>query len=123
MELLLAGVIDFVIENCTFISMKEGKEGAYYAFDHYALKGRTGFILLNSTLWDRSEMAIAFAIAHEVAHAYKGYSVSMDNSTREAFIVRETEADELAVRWLSKHYEEESLRALTYERRGFLEQA
>lgn len=118
LELLPHEVIDFVIEYISFISESDREGGSYYDFDHYALKDRKGFILFGTALWEKEWLEIAFTVAHEVAHAFCGHIVTFDAVESGLAVETEQNADKLAVKWLSKHFDRESLVKMTYEGRG-----
>jgi len=76
LSLLPKNVIDFIVGNYVFISQKEDEDETHYAFDNIFFKEKIGFILLNSNLWRKKPIEIAFTIAHEVAHAFKGHTIT-----------------------------------------------
>ena len=110
LSLLPKKIIDFVVDNCVFISPEAESQGYWYSFNHPFLKGKKGFILLDENLWRARPIEMAFTIAHEVAHAYRGHNVIMTlDSNFEESMKNEVEADKLAIRWLVKHYKKTSL--------------
>ena len=113
LSLLPKSVIDFIVGNYVFISQKEAEDGAHYAFDNIFFKDKIGFILLNSNLWRKKPIEIAYTIAHEAAHAFKGHAIKdFKDTDLDKGIKIEKEADRLALKWLSKHYKKETLEKL-----------
>ena len=116
LALLPEDVIDFVIYNLVFITEEEGG-GAYYSFNHVFFRDKKGFILIPDSTWKRGwnkdKIQIAFVIAHEVAHAFLNHEINtFDDTDIEKRDKEEIEADKLAVKWLSRHYEREDLMKL-----------
>jgi len=111
LSFLPKNVIEFVIENIVFISAPS--EGSYFSFSHVFFQNMKGFILFNDDLWNKSKIEMAFTIAHEVAHAYRGDSELEDfeklRHEGKGPPKCEIEADKLAVQWLSKHFPKEKL--------------
>ena len=98
-------IIDFVIEKCFFISMDKECNGIHIAMDDFRFKDKSGLIILSDTLWSRDEKAIAFIIAHEVAHAYKKHGFKSFEDTNPILNnKKEREADEQAILWLKPHF-------------------
>lgn len=116
LSLLPRKIIDFVVNNCIFISPEAESKGYWYSFNHPFFKGKKGFILLGDILWKAKPIERAFVIAHEVAHAFKGHNVLMTEiSNVEKQMKMEVEADKLAIKWLVKHYKEKSLLKISKE--------
>lgn len=115
LSLLPGEVIDFMIDHYVFISQDKYEMGTHFPFRHRHFKGKTGFILLNNELWNKKPIEKAFVIAHEVAHAYNEYSPkTFCNNFIERRIMREEEANKLAIEWLSKHYKKRNLIKITH---------
>lgn len=115
LSLLPKEVIDFAIKNYVFISEEHSNSGTHYTFNTILFKNKLGFISLNSNLWDKKPINIAFTIAHEVAHAFKGHAIkTCDDTAWKNYVKREKETDKLAVKWLSKHYKKETLLKLCH---------
>ncbi len=98
-------IIDFVVENCVFVSLDKETRGMYMTINDFRLESKTGFIFFPAELWSKDEEAIAFVVAHEVAHAYKGHGFKSFEDT-EATIngSREKDADKQAIEWLKPHF-------------------
>ena len=111
MALLPENVIDFIVENIVFIS--GNSDGNYYSFDHIFFRDKKGFILFSDNLWKKNKTEIAFTIAHEIAHVWRGDSELKDveelRVKRKGPPKREIEADKLTIKWLSKHFPKEKL--------------
>ena len=107
LALLPKEVINFIVENYVFISREEDESGSQWTFSSVHFKDKKGFILLNSNIWEKKPTEIAFTIAHEVAHAFKGHEVG--GITAKKGIKQEKEADKLAVNWLGKYYKKSVL--------------
>ena len=112
LSLLPEKVIDFVIDNCIFISIC--LKCLYFPFDHPFFKDEIGFILLDTYIWGTSKSKRDFAIAHEVAHAYSKHKIK---SSKEEMDKQEEEADILAIKWLSEHYELKILKRIRKEKK------
>lgn len=123
-------ILDFVIDNCIFMSLEAGNQGEWYNFNHPFFKGKKGIILLADSLWKASPIERALIIAHEVAHAFRGHSIIItemsdvqEHGELEIEIKKmieememekkqmemDDEADRLAIKWLVKYYDKESL--------------
>lgn len=109
LSLLPREVIDFITEHCYFITQGEELDGSYHDFRSFH-EETTGFILIPKNLWKEEQIRIAFTIAHEVAHAFKRHILS--DQDLQCDLKQEKEADRLAVKWLSKHYNKKSLMEL-----------
>lgn len=108
LSLLPEEVVEAVIENCIFFIIEMG--GSYLSFKDKRLEGKKGIIHLDYSLFKKNSMEIAFTVAHEVAHALGDDAIEIKlNMTLEDQTKPEIKADKLAVEWLSKHYEKESL--------------
>jgi len=108
LSLLPKVVVDFVFKSCTFISEKA--DGSCHSLDCIFFKDMKYIILLNPSLWRKSSIKIAFAIAHEVAHAFKGHSVRNVGDMNVKKSRRwEKEANNLTIKWLSRHYKRKDL--------------
>lgn len=115
LALLPKEVIDFAIQNYVFLSEERSIDGSQWTFDHLNFKDKIGFILLSPNLWNKKPINIAFTIAHEVAHAFKGHAIKTCEDTEwKNHVKREKEADKLAVKWLSNHYKKETLLKLCH---------
>jgi hypothetical protein len=108
-SLLPGEVIDFT-DKYVFIGQDRNELGSQFQFDHPYFLNKKGFILLSSQLWQRRPIEKAMVVAHEVAHA-----VNQDKFIRskkniiEKRLQMEEEANELAIKWLSKRYKKEKL--------------
>lgn len=98
-------IVDFVIESCVFISLDKDCGGMYMGINDFRLKDKRSIIILPETLWFKNKKAIAFTVAHEVAHAYKKHGFKsfkdMDPVLNKR---REKDADKQAIRWLRPHF-------------------
>ncbi|HAJ44433.1 MAG: hypothetical protein UV53_C0006G0026 [Candidatus Azambacteria bacterium GW2011_GWE1_42_9] len=98
-------VIDFVIENCVFISPGKDDRGIYIATGDFRLKQKQCLIILPNMLWSKNRKTIAFVVAHEVAHAYKKHGFkSFEDSDLVLNGKRERDADKQAILWLRPHF-------------------
>lgn len=113
LSLLPHEVIDFIVENYVILSDDDDTLGTHWTFDCYYFKDKVGFINLNSNLWKKSEIQIAFIVTHEVAHAVKGHRI-LSGGGFELEVKQEVEADTLAVEWLKKYYKVKDLKKLCH---------
>jgi len=99
-------VVDFVIENCVFISLDKSDNGVQIGINDFRLKNKRDIIFLSEMLWFKNKKAIAFVVAHEVAHAYKKHE--MKDLIKDTDIAlnqkREKDADKQATIWLRPHF-------------------
>lgn len=110
LALLPEEIVDFVAKNVAILSESDSAGGAYWSFNHFFLKNKKGFVLLNSDLWKKSKAQIAFTIAHEVAHAYLGHNKTTYDEAKEKFALKkEREADRQAIKWLSDEFDSKKL--------------
>jgi len=98
-------VIDFAIEKCFFACMDEDQLGMHMSTKDFRMNRKSDIITLPARLWSKNKKAIAFAVAHEVAHAYKKHGFRRFEDT-DAAVVRRNEkaADSQAIRWLRNHF-------------------
>ena len=82
------------------------------------MKGREGFVLLGVDLWEQEWLEIAYTVAHEVANAFLEHKCTFETTDSEKGAKAELEADNLAMEWLTKHFDSESLLKMSYEGRG-----
>jgi len=121
LSLLPEKVIDFICENCVFMSNEDYGGGRWISFKNLFFKDRKGIIELDYSLWEKKSIEITYTIAHEVAHAFKDHHFSnYEDMTLEFDENQEKEADKLAIKWLSKHFSKDKLlKTITYlEREG-----
>lgn len=98
-------VVDFVIENCTFICLEEKDKGIHIDTNDFRFKNKRGLIILSDKLWSKEIKEIAFVIAHEVAHAYKNHGFKSFNDTDVTLNKkREKAADKQAILWLRSQF-------------------
>ncbi len=98
-------VVDFVFESCVFVSLDKECRGMHIGVNDFRLKKKQGIIILSDSIWSTNEKAIAFTIAHEVAHAYKRHGRRrLEDSNPILCRRREKAADKQATRWLSSHF-------------------
>lgn len=98
-------IIDFVIENCVFVSMDKEFNGMYMTINDFRLENKSGFIFFPAELWSKNKKAIAFIVAHEIAHAYKKHGFKRFEDTDPILNGRrERDADKQAIRWLQPHF-------------------
>ncbi len=110
LSLLPVEVVDFVVGNYVFISPDKTEEGSCLPFDHVFFKGKKGLIFFPRDLWEENFVRIAFTVAHEAAHAFKGHSIPTFEDTEAKKRMRaEVEADKTAIKWLKGRFDEKSL--------------
>jgi len=110
LALLPEEVVDFVAKNVAILSESDSGSGAYWSFEHFFLKKKKGFVLLNADLWKKSKEQIAFTVAHEVAHAYLGHNAATYEEVGEKIsLENEIEADKQAIKWLSDEFDSKKL--------------
>ena len=104
-------VLEQVYKKTVFIIRGDEEAlGSYYSFSHFCFHGCQGFIVLDERLWKKSEIEIAFLVAHEVAHALTDDRPrTLEEATMVIGKVREIDADRRALKWLSKHFKKDDL--------------
>ena len=107
-------VVDFIIENYVFIGQDENELASQFELSHPYFLGRKGLIIMSGQLWRRKPIEKAMVIDHEVAHAVIHDKYVRDKrNIAEKRLHMEEEANELAIKWLSKRYSKERLRQVS----------
>lgn len=102
--LLPKSVVDFIESNCVILAILEG-EGTHWNLDDDIFAHKKSLIIINSSVWDKTEQQIVFTVAHEVAHAYLGHKIKVDGKD----LKQEKAADNQAIKWLSNYWTREEL--------------
>ena len=108
-SLLPYEVIDYVIDNLVVIAGGPSDFAHYWGLNDIRFEGRTGFIILESCLFEQESIGISFTIAHEIAHAWNKDGID-DDIEWKAGMTREVKADKQAIEWLKKRYKIKDLK-------------
>jgi hypothetical protein len=104
MSRLPKDIVDWAVEKLVFVSSLEVYRAYTLNLDELVEKGKAGLVVLCDNLKDAPEEEQTLDIAHEIAHCWlKHATTSTDIKTMKEVAGREEkEADDLAIKWLSR---------------------